>query len=370
MANDEVDAVVIGAGVVGLACALELTRRLDSVILIERESGPGREISSRNSGVIHAGIYYPGESFKTRLCIEGNRLLYRWCERHDVPHSRTGKLIVATSAEDEERLRKLAQHAKAVGAGDLEPLTRAEVKKREPELRCQAALYSPMSGVVDVHELLASFLREVREANGAAVFNTGVDEIHRSGRDWIVRTSDTMGRTTEIQTRRVVNAAGFSALDIAEESGLPPAERPWCLYPCKGSYFSLQAGAPPTKHSLIYPLPQGAGLGVHITADLSGARRAGPDAKYIDELDYTVDESHADRFAEAVARYLPAIRPEHLAPDYAGIRPKLVGPGGGFADFVITAPESQPGVVHLIGIESPGLTASLAIGSRVSDVIG
>ncbi len=370
MPTDQVDAVVIGAGAVGLACALGLTRRLDSVVLIEREVGPGREISSRNSGVVHAGIYYPGDSLKTRLCIEGKRLLYRWCENHGVPHERTGKLIVATSDEDEERLRELARHAKEVGAGELEPLTAAEVAKREPELRCQAALYSPTSGVVDVHELLASFLREMREADGTAVFHTTVDEIDRSGRDWIVRTADTMGRVTEIQTRRIVNAAGLSALDIAEKSGLPARERPWCLYPCKGSYFALQAGAPPTKHSLIYPLPQGAGLGVHITADLSGARRAGPDAKYVDEIEYDVDESHAERFAEAVARYLPAIRPEHLTPDYAGIRPKLVGPGGGFADFVIATPQSQPGVAHLIGIESPGLTASLAIGAHVSDVIG
>ena len=370
MGSDEVDAIVIGAGAVGLACALELTRRLDSVVVIEREVGPGREISSRNSGVIHAGIYYPGDSLKTRLCIEGKQLLYRWCETHDVPHARTGKLIVATSAEDEERLRRLARHAKEVGAGELELLTGAEVAEREPELRCHAALYSPTSGVVDVHELLESFLREVREADGAAVFHTAVEEIRPSGRDWIVRTADTMGRATEIRTRRIVNAAGLSALGIAEKSGLPAHERPWRLYPCKGSYFALQAGAPPTKHSLIYPLPQGASLGVHITADLSGARRAGPDAKYIDEIDYTVDQSHAERFAEAVARYLPAIRPEHLTPDYAGIRPKLVGPGGGFADFVIATPESQPGVVHLIGIESPGLTASLAIGAYVSKLVG
>jgi D-amino-acid oxidase len=370
MAADEVDAVVIGAGVVGLACALELSRRLDSVIVIEREVGPGREISSRNSGVIHAGIYYPGDSLKTRLCIEGKKLLYRWCETRDIPHARTGKLIVATSDEEEERLRKLARHAKAVGAGELEPLTGVEVARREPEIRCQAALYSPTSGVVDVHELLASFLREVRETGGTAVFHTAIEDIHRSGREWVVRTEDTMGRGAEIRTRRIVNAAGLSALDIAEMSGLPARERPWRLHPCKGSYFALQAGAPPTKHSLIYPLPRGAGLGVHITADLSGARRAGPDAEYVDEIDYTVDESHAARFAEAVARYLPAIRPGHLTPDYAGIRPKLVGPGGGFADFVIATPESQPGFAHLIGIESPGLTASLAIGAHVSEVIG
>jgi L-2-hydroxyglutarate oxidase LhgO len=174
----------------------------------------------------------------------------------------------------------------------------------------------------------------------------------------------------ELHTRRLVNAAGLSALDVAEQSGLPEAQRPWRLYPCKGSYFALGAGAPPTRNSLIYPLPEGGGLGVHITADITGARRAGPDAEFIDAIDYSVDESGAERFATAVARYLPAIRPEHLTPDYSGIRPKLVGPEGGFADFVIANPSSQPGVVHLIGIESPGLTASLAIGAHVSSLIG
>ena len=167
-----------------------------------------------------------------------------------------------------------------------------------------------------------------------------------------------------------MNAAGLSAIDVARATGLPDREIPWRLYPCKGSYFALGSGAPKTRNSLIYPLPEGGGLGVHITADISGARRAGPDAEFIDKIDYTVDESRAERFAAAVARYLPAIRPEHLTPDYSGIRPKLVGPEGGFADFVLAQPTSQPGVVHLIGIESPGLTAALAIGARVSKIIG
>lgn len=368
-ALEQVDAVVIGAGVVGLACAYELSRRLESVVVIEKEVGPGREISSRNSGVVHAGIYYPSDSLKTRLCITGRQRLYDWCETHGVPHSRTGKLIVATSAEDEQRLRALATHAKQVGVGDLRLLSGSEATEQEPELRCALALHSPTSGIVDVHELLESLVREINHGGGAIVYRTGVDEISISRDGWILRTVDTMGRHTELLAERVVNAAGLSALDLAEKSGLAPDERPWRLYPCKGSYFSLGPGAPPTRNSLIYPLPHGGGLGVHITADLSGARRAGPDAEFVDKIDYTVDESRAARFAEAVARYLPAIRPEHLTPDYSGIRPKLVGPAGGFADFVIANPPSQPGIVHLIGIESPGLTASLAIGAHVSELI-
>jgi D-amino-acid oxidase len=367
--SEEVDAVVIGAGVVGLACAYELSRRLETIVVIEREVGPGREISSRNSGVIHAGIYYPKDSLKTRLCIEGNRRLYQWCDAHEVPYKRTGKLIVATSAQDEARLRAIARHASEVGAGELRLMTGSEASAQEPELRCALALHSPTSGVVDVHEFIASLVREIKDADGTVVYHTAVEEIRRHQDGWLVRTRDTMGSEEELYTRRVVNAAGLSALDVAAASGLTDAERPWRVYPCKGSYFALGAGAPPTRNSLIYPLPEGGGLGVHITADISGARRAGPDAEFIDTIDYSVDESRAERFAEAVARYLPAIRPEHLTPDYSGIRPKLVGPAGGFADFVLSKPSSQPGILHLIGIESPGLTASLAIGAHVSDAI-
>jgi L-2-hydroxyglutarate oxidase LhgO len=367
--SDRVDAVIVGAGVVGLACAYELSRR-GSVVVVEREVGPGREISSRNSGVIHAGIYYPEESLKTKLCIDGKHRLYAWCEKHGVPYRRTGKLILATSADDEERLRTIAKRAAAVGAGDLKWMSAEDVKRAEPELRCALALHSPTSGVVDVHELIASLAREVKEADAAIVYQTSIDKIERTKNGWLVRTVDTMGREGEIETARIVNAAGLGAPEVAARSGLAERERPWRLFPCKGSYFSLGAGAPPTKASLIYPLPEGGGLGVHITADLTGARRAGPDAQFVDSIDYSVDESDAGRFAAAVGRYLPGIRPEHLTPDYSGIRPKLVGPEGGFADFVIANPKSQPGFVHLIGIESPGLTASLAIGARVSKMIG
>ena len=367
--TDRVDAIVIGAGVVGLACAQALSRRLGSVVVIERENGPGREISSRNSGVIHAGIYYPKDSLKTKLCIEGKRRLYQWCGEHEIPHKRTGKLIVATNARDEERLRSIARHAAEVGAGDLRLMDGTEAQREEPELRCALALHSPTSGVVDVHAFIASLALEIKESDGAIVYQTELAGVERRSDGWVVRTRDTMGREAELETRRLVNAAGLGALEVARLSGLPEASTPWKLHPCKGSYFALGAGAPPTRNSLIYPLPEGGGLGVHITADIAGARRAGPDAQFIDEIDYSVDESGAERFAEAVARYLPAIRPEHLTPDYSGIRPKLVGPEGGFADFVIANPPSQPGLGHLIGIESPGLTAALAIGARVSEMI-
>ena len=209
--TDQVDAVVIGAGVVGLACAYELTRRLDAVVVIEREVGPGREISSRNSGVVHAGIYYPSDSLKTKLCIEGKNRLYSWCETHHVPHAHTGKLIVATNARDEERLRKIARHANDVGAGDLRLMSGAEAKEAEPELRCELALHSPTSGVVDVHEFIASLVREIKDVGGAIVYHTAVEEIRRSQDGWLVRSRDTMGSQEELQTRRVVNRGGARA---------------------------------------------------------------------------------------------------------------------------------------------------------------
>ena len=357
---------MIGAGVVGLACAVELGRRWGPIVVIDREIGPGRETSSRNSGVIHAGLYYPEQSLKTKLCIEGKNLLYQWCEAHQVPHARTGKLIVATTDGEERRLRALARHAARVGAGALRFWDGAETKRREPEIRCQAALWSPTSGVVDVHELIESLARAVREADGAIVFQTRAESLRRDGDRWLVRTTDSMGREAEIRTPRLVNAAGLSAIEVAARSGLEPSERPWRLHPCKGSYFTLSSKAPSTHASLIYPLPEEAGLGIHLTTDLAGGRRAGPDVEFVDGIDYQLDESKAKRFAAAVGRYLPGIRTEHLTPDYVGIRPKLAGPGEGIADFVIAQPRSQPGAVHLIGIESPGLTAALAIGRFVT----
>jgi L-2-hydroxyglutarate oxidase LhgO len=208
--SETVDAVVIGAGVVGLACAYELTKRLDTVVVIEREVGPGREISSRNSGVVHAGIYYPSDSLKTKLCIEGNRRLYEWCETHEVPHQHTGKLIVATSTEDEQRLRTIARHAKEVGAGELRLMTGREAMEQEPELRCALALHSPTSGVVDVHEFIASLVHEIKEADGMVVYHTEVDEIRKSANGWVVQTTDTTGSQMELHAQRIVNAAGTS----------------------------------------------------------------------------------------------------------------------------------------------------------------
>lgn len=361
-------AVVIGAGIVGLACAQKLLQRLGSVLVIDPEAGPGRQTSSRNSGVIHAGIYYPGNSLKTRLCIEGNRLLYAWCEAQAVPYERSGKLVIASTLAELAKLEALAKHAQQVGAGQLQLLDATELSQREPAVRGLGALWSPRSGIVDAHALIASLARRLREDGGDLAFRARAKAIRRAGRSWIVQTEDSLGRQAELRTARVVNAAGLGAIEVARRSGLDERQFPWRLHPCKGSYFALGPGAPSTRCRLIYPMPEQAGLGIHLTTDLSGSRRLGPDAEYVEELDYDVDEAKAEHFAAAAARYLPEVTAADLSPDYAGIRPKLLGPGEGFSDFVIASPPSQPGMTHLIGIESPGLTAALAIGRFVASL--
>ena len=352
----------------GLACAEALLRRLGSVLVIDSEAGPGRQTSSRNSGVIHAGLYYPQSSWKTRLCIDGNRLLYAWCEAQTVPHERSGKLVVASTDAELQKLRDLQRHAQQVGAGPLQLLDSAELHRREPALVGRGALFSPRSGVLDAHAFIESLSRKIREDGGDLAFRTEVRGIERRGEAWILRTQDSLGRQTELSTARVVNAAGLRAIEIARRSGLSGPNCPWRLHLCKGSYFTLGPEAPRTRSRLIYPMPEQAGLGIHLTCDLGGARRLGPDVEYVDEADYDVAEDKAERFAAAAARYLPGVTERHLRPDYAGIRPKLVGPGEGFADFVIESPRGQPGMTHLIGIESPGLTAALAIGRFVADL--
>ncbi len=322
-------AVVIGAGVVGLACARELLRRLGSVLVIDPEAGPGRQTSSRNSGVIHAGIYYPRNSLKTRLCIEGNRLLYAWCEAQTVPYERSGKLVIASTPAELGKLEALAKHAHKVGAGPLQVLDATELRRREPALRGLGALWSPSSGVVDAHALISSLAQRFREEGGDLAFRTQACAVRREDRNWIVHTEDSLGRQTELRTARVVNAAGLGAIEVAKRSGLDDRQCPWRLHPCKGSYFALRPEAPSTRCRLIYPMPEQAGLGIHLTSDLNGSRRLGPDAEYVDELNYDVDESKAEQFASAAARYLPGVTAADSEPRLRGDSAEAAGGGSG-----------------------------------------
>ena len=367
----DADVVVIGAGVVGLACGAELARRGRSVIVLERHEATGRETSSRNSEVVHAGIYYPGDSLKAKTCIEGRDLLYERCERHGVGHQRLGKLIVATSEAEVPALKAIAQRATENGAGGIEWLGADEVARKEPRVRAVAALWSPNSGIVDAHALMRSYQAELESKDGTVALATRVVSLELRPHGWSIETEGTGGEWFRMDCASVVNAAGLAADAVAAMAGLDVDALGWRIHPCKGDYFSVAPALGRLASHLIYPVPPGdGGLGVHVTLDLAGRLRLGPDATYVDEIDYAVDADKAQAFAAAAKCYLPEIEPEHLAPEMAGIRPKLQGPGDPFRDFVVAESSEwgAPGMVHLVGIESPGLTAAGALARRVANL--
>jgi L-2-hydroxyglutarate oxidase LhgO len=358
----DVDVAVIGAGVVGLACAAALARAGHEVLLIERHEGPARETTSRSSGVIHAGIYYAPGSLKAETCVEGRRLLYERCARERLPHRRTGKLIVAADAVEAERLEALYARGVRNGAGALELLDAGQVRRLEPRVRAFAGLLSPESGIVCAHALAASYAREA-EAHGATlVYRTALEGLAPAGDGWRLETRGP-GGPWSLHAGHVVNAAGLASDAVAALAGLDVDAMGLRLRPCKGDYFTLAPRLGAITRRLVYPVPSGAGLGIHVTMDLAGRYRAGPDAGYVDRPRYDVDASKARRFGAALRRYLPDVRDLDLTPDCAGVRPKLAGPGEAPRDFVLT--EDPPGVVHLIGIESPGITSAGALARRV-----
>jgi len=365
---ERVDCVVIGAGVVGLACARALALAGREVIVLESAGAIGTETSSRNSEVIHAGIYYPPGSQKARLCVEGKQLLYPYCERHGVRHRRCGKLIVATTSAQVATLHKIQAHAADNGVHDLRLLDAAEAKASEPELNCVAALHSPSTGIIDSHGLMLAFQGEAEDHGAMLALHSPVTggEIASTGIVLDVGGAEPM----RICARTVVNSAGLMAQRVAAGlRGFPPEKVPPCHY-AKGNYYSLAARSPFTH--LIYPVPEAAGLGVHLTLDLAGQARFGPDVEWIAEIDYDVDLRRADGFYRAIRDYWPGLKDGQLAPGYAGIRPKLGGPEQPASDFLIQGPleHGVPGLVNLFGIESPGLTASLALAERVVQIAG
>jgi L-2-hydroxyglutarate oxidase LhgO len=367
--TERVDAVVAGAGVVGLAVARALARAGREVVVLEAEAAIGTQISSRNSEVIHAGIYYPQGSLKARLCVAGRRALHDFCGRHGIAHRRCGKLIVATSEDELPTLRRLQEAAAANGlAGKDEALVwldGAAARDLEPELRCTAALLSPATGIVDSHGLMLAYQGEA-EARGAAIaFLSRLVSAEPADGGFRLRVTG-RGGESEIACGELVNAAGLGAQALARSIAGMPAKLVPPLHYVKGSYFSLAGRAPFAR--LVYPVPAGAGLGVHLTLDLAGQARFGPDAEYVPRIDYDVDPARGEAFYAAVRRYWPALRDGALQPAYAGIRPKLQGPQDPARDFVIQGPESHGlrGLVNLFGIESPGLTASLAIADEVA----
>lgn len=366
----DVDVAVVGAGAVGLACAARIARAGRSVLILEALGAVGQETSARNSGVIHAGLYYASGSLKALTCVEGRERLYARCARDGVPHRRCGKLLVA--CDERERSKLEAIHAQGVrnDAGALRLIDAAELRALEPRVRAIAALWSPESGIVDQHELIASYKREALAHGAELCLHTRVVGIDPAPGGLALSTSSG-GEPSRVTAAWTINAAGLHADTIAALAGLDVDALRYRQHPCKGDYFELAASLRGLVQHLVYPMPEQAGLGIHVTLDLAGALRAGPDTQYVPAPVYEVDPSKAAPFAAAVQRYLPEVRPEHFTAGYAGVRPKLAALGEPARDFVIEAagPHGVPQLINLVGIESPGLTASEAIAERVAALI-
>jgi L-2-hydroxyglutarate oxidase LhgO len=365
---DHVEAIVVGAGVVGLAAARALAEAGREVVLIEAESAIGTGASSRNSEVIHAGIYYPPGSLKARHCVAGARALYAYCASRGIDHRRIGKLIVATSDAQVTKLEALKTQAEANGVGDLAWLDQGEAHALEPEVACVRALWSPSTGILDSHGYMLALRGDIEAAGGMLALATPLAAAEATGRGFVVETGG--AEPMRLSCDMLVNAAGLVAPDLARRIAGYPEERAPQARLCKGNYFALAGGKAPFRH-LVYPIPEQAGLGIHATIDLGGQVRFGPDVEWTDVLDYTPDAGRAAAFAAAIRTYWPSLPEGALVPAYAGIRPKITGPGEPAADFVVEGPADHgvPGLVNLFGIESPGLTASLSLALQVRDLL-
>ena len=368
MSESQVECVVVGAGVVGLAVARALARSGREVLVLEKERWIGSETSSRNSEVIHAGLYYPKGSLKAVLSLEGRRALYAYCAEHGVPHKRLGKLLVACRDEELPSIEAVWTKAHANGVDDLEWLGANQARDLEPNLSCVKAFLSPSTGIVDSHALMLAYQGDAETAGAVVAHRAPVLRGRVDQRGVLLEVGGE--EPMSLRTSLLVNSAGLYAPALARAiAGIPPATIPPAYF-CRGVYFSLAGRSPFTR--LIYPAPESAGLGVHLTLDMAGQARFGPDTEWIDRVDYNVDPRRGDRFYAAIRTYWPDLPDGALQPGYAGIRPKISGPKEPAADFVIQGPEAHgiPGLVNLYGIESPGLTASLAIAERVRRALG
>jgi L-2-hydroxyglutarate oxidase LhgO len=365
---DQIECVVVGAGVIGLAVARALAARGREVIVLEAAEAIGVGTSSRNSEVIHAGIYYPRGSQKAALCVRGRELLYEYCAARGVPHQRCGKLLVATARNQVPQLESIVTRGRENGVLDLMRISGAEAQELEPALECVDAVFSPQTGIVDSHQLMLALQGDAERDGAVIAFHAPVESIEAASGRFIVKVGGAAPAT--IGAACVINSAGLHANALARKiRGLNPRYVP-PLYFARGNYFSMSGRAPFSR--LIYPMPNEAGLGVHLTVDLGGQARFGPDVEWVDSINYDVDPRRADSFYAAIRAYWPALPDHALQPAYAGIRPKLSGPGEPAADFLIqgAAAHGVRGLVNLFGIESPGLTASLAIAQRVCELAG
>jgi L-2-hydroxyglutarate oxidase LhgO len=363
---ESADCVIIGAGVIGLAIGRELALEGREVIVLEAAGAIGTGTSSRNSEVIHAGLYYPPGSLKARLCVEGKKRLYAFCAERGIDARAIGKLLVASGEAQIAKLESIKVNAEQNGVTDLKWLTAAEAHSLEPEVRCMAAVFSPSSGIVDSHAFMLALQGGMENAGGVVAFNSPV----RGGRaenGGIVIEAEGL----ELEAKLVINAAGLYAPAFARTiEGMPPDRIPKAYF-AKGNYFALTGVRAPFSH-LVYPMPDTASLGIHGTIDLGRGVRFGPDVEWVENVDYAVDLGRSRSFEEAIRSYWPGLPSDALAPAYAGIRPKIVGPGAPAADFMIQGPAEHRvgGLWHLFGIESPGLTASLALAAELARRIG
>lgn len=363
---ETVECVVVGAGVVGLAAARALAQAGREVLILDAAEGIGTATSSRNSEVIHAGIYYPAGSLMARFCVAGRRMLYAYCAEKGVPHRNCGKLIVATDAQEDAMLAGIKRRAEANGVEGMRVLSAAEAIDLEPNLACTSALLSASTGIVDSHAFMLALQGDAEHAGAVPVFHSPVERgrVVAGGIEIDVGGADPMS----LRCRVLVNSAGLHAPELAGRIVGMPVERVPPMYFAKGNYFTLQGRSPFSR--LIYPVPVPGGLGVHLTIDLGGQARFGPDVEWIDTIDYTVDPRRADSFYAAVRKYWPGLKDGALQPGYAGIRPKIVPKSALAQDFVVQGPQTHgvPGLVNLFGIESPGLTAALALAEYVLEV--
>lgn len=363
--TEEIDAVIVGAGVVGLAVAARLAREGKTVVVLERHKRHGLETSSRNSEVVHSGLYYPADSLKTKLCVAGRRKLYELCGKRDVFIRRTGKLIVACEEAERAKLSALLKQGQANGVEGLELVEGRDVRQFSYGVKAAAALWSPQTGIVDSEELMRLYLNQATDGGAIFLWGSRLAQVERAGslyKLWVD------GQADPIPARRVINAGGLESDRIAELAGLEVDKLGLRLHWYKGEYFGLKRAL--DVKPLVYPCPAKAGLGIHLTVDRQGRHRLGPNAFVVASLDYEIDASHADAFYNAASRYLPDLRREDLQPGTTGIRPKLAADGS-FRDFYIAEESARalPGWINLIGIESPGLTASPAIADLVADLL-
>jgi L-2-hydroxyglutarate oxidase LhgO len=366
------DITIIGAGVMGLGIAAQVARQDREVYVLDKNETFGQEISSRHSGVVHSGIYYPEGSLKAKLCVAGNRTLYELCNRHGIGHRRLGKLIVATTDDETVELEALLERGQRNGAEGLMILSKHETKELEPNVDGVAAILSPSTGIIDSYALMKHFIAKAKDGGARIVYETKVVGIETMPDGYRVSVEDDTKEFT-FTTRILVNSTGLHCDKVAELAGIDIAKAEYKLHYCKGEYFSVTSGKSTLVKRLIYPVPptEGTGAGIHITFDLDGRMRLGPGIHYVDTIDYAVDDQHRQLFYDSARKLVPSIEYDDLEPEMAGIRPKLQEPRGDIKDFVIRdeSDKGLPGLINLIGIESPGLTASPAIAEYVWGLI-